>query len=290
MRTEDGMSVAESVQDNLDLLTTTERKVANALLANYPASGLAPVAEFAMRIGVSAPTVLRFVAKLGFQGYPDFQRRLRLELEARHASPLAKIPDSKPGTEGGTSLVERFSQSVEDNLTQTFRHLPIGEFRAVIELLCDTRRPVHLIGGRFTDAIARYFAAHLGVVRPRVSHLASRAGNWRDHLLDMGRRDVLIVFDVRRYQSDVVGFARAASKRGASVVLITDQWLSPAARHASHVLVGRISVPSRWDSNVTLLAIIEALMAEATEQLGDTARTRIAELEDLRQAEVETSE
>lgn len=282
---DEGTSVAEEVRDRLDAFTATERKAAHALLANYPAAGLAPVAEFADRAGISAPTVLRFVAKLGCAGYPDFQRRLRAELEAQSASPLVKAEGPGGGSGTSASGLDRFARAVQDNIAQTLRHLPRTEFEAAADLIADPRRSVHLIGGRFTDALARYMAAHLGVVRPRVVHVAGQAGLRRDHLLDVARRDVVVAFDIRRYQDDVVTFASAAAERGASVVLLTDQWLSPAARHAAHVLAGRITVPSRWDSNAALMLIVEALIAAATERLGETARRRIGDLETLRAEE-----
>ena len=87
---DDRPSIAEQVRASVERLTARERKAAQTLLTNYPTAGLAPVAEFAERAQVSAPTVLRLVAKLGCLGYPDFQRRLREELEAQFASPLTK--------------------------------------------------------------------------------------------------------------------------------------------------------------------------------------------------------
>ena len=60
------------------------------LLSNYPFAGLETVAQFAARAGVSAPSILRFIARLGFSAYADFQRRLKEELEAQLQSPLMK--------------------------------------------------------------------------------------------------------------------------------------------------------------------------------------------------------
>jgi DNA-binding MurR/RpiR family transcriptional regulator len=279
---DDRASIAEHVRASVGRLTAQERKAAQVLLTNYPAAGLAPVAEFAERAQVSAPTVLRFVAKLGFLGYPDFQRQLREELEAQLASPLAK-PARKSGPRNPRRpFIDPFAEAVVDNLQGTFRNLPEDDFSAIVELLCDRRRSVHLLGGRFTDALARYLAAHLSLVRPDVRHVPSGIGVWRDRLLDVRRRDVLIVFDIRRYQEDVIAFARGAAARGAEIVLVTDQWISPLSRQAKHVLGCRVAAPSRWDSSVVLLAIVEALTAATTERLGEFARKRIEELERLR--------
>jgi DNA-binding MurR/RpiR family transcriptional regulator len=273
-------SLAEDLRDRLDGLTASERRAARALLADYPMLGLATVAEFAARAGVSPPSILRFTGRLGFATYAEFQRRLREELQAQLQSPLAKsgslAEPHEPPREGA------FASAVADNVLETFRHLPGAEFEAVAALLADRRRPVHLLGGRFTDALARYMAAHLRILRPHVRHLEGQPGNWHDQLLDMGRRDVLCVFDIRRYQDDLLALARAAAARQVTVVLLTDQWLSPIARVAAHVLAARVVVPSPWDSSSALLAVAEALIAGVTRRDWEASSARISSLEGIR--------
>ena len=41
-------------------------------------------------------------------------------------------------------------------------------------------------------------------------------------------RNSVVVFDLRRYQKDTIALAEAAGKRGATIVLVTDPWLSPS--------------------------------------------------------------
>ena len=60
------------------------------LLERVRALGLQTVAEFSARAGVSAPTILRFVSRIGFQGYPEFQATLKEELAARLQSPMTR--------------------------------------------------------------------------------------------------------------------------------------------------------------------------------------------------------
>ncbi len=50
----------------------------------------ADTANLAQTANVSTPTVARLVQKLGFDGYPDFQRALRKELDETISSPLTK--------------------------------------------------------------------------------------------------------------------------------------------------------------------------------------------------------
>src|SRR5690242_7210078 len=82
--------VGELVRHRLDSLSPAERRLARALLASYPIAGLESVARFAERAGVSPPMVTRFITKLGFRGYPEFQEILREEVQARLSSPLER--------------------------------------------------------------------------------------------------------------------------------------------------------------------------------------------------------
>src|SRR5947208_14729958 len=79
--------VGEVVRLRLDSLSPAERRLARVLLASYPIAGLESVARFAKRAGVSPPTVTRFITKLGFHGYPEFQESLRHEIQPRLSSP-----------------------------------------------------------------------------------------------------------------------------------------------------------------------------------------------------------
>jgi DNA-binding MurR/RpiR family transcriptional regulator len=274
------LTIAERIRDEMHRFTTTERKAAHVLLANYPVAGLETVAEFAKRATVSAPTVLRFVARLGFPSYPEFQRALREELDKQSQSPLMKGRYAPPEAPGGP--YEGFRDALVQNLTETFKHLPTAEFEAVADALSDRKRKVAVIGGRFTDTLARFLAVHLRVIRGGVVHMDGQASNWRDQLIDLGPRDMLVLFDIRRYQEDLLVLAEAAARRGVTLILFTDQWLSPITRHARHIVSARVAVPSRWDSLTGMLGLLEALLAAVTEKTWDEASRRIAAIDGLK--------
>lgn len=276
-------TVMERLRDGLAGFPATERRVAHRILADYPVAGLQSASDLARETGVSAPTVLRLVARIGFASYPDFQRVMREELTAQLSSPLNKLPPkSRRVGAPGTPWLQSFVAKIEDNILETFRHLPAAEFEQTVALLADRRKRLHVIGGRFTDALAHYLSVQLRIVRPGVSHLRDQEANWYDQVLDMGKRDVLVIFDIRRYQASLLRLAEAASRRQVSVVLITDQWLSPISRMASHVLPARIEAPSVWDSSVALMALTEALLSETTRRHWDDGQKRVRALEAMR--------
>jgi DNA-binding MurR/RpiR family transcriptional regulator len=272
-------SIAELIADRIEAMPASERRAAQTLVANYPLIGLRTVADFAAKAGVSAPTILRFVARLGSQNYPDFQSRLQEELAAQLQSPLVRSAVPSTAREGDISPIV---DATMENIHETFRHLSDRQVAEIVGLLANLRMRITLVGGRFTDPIARYMAAHLAIIRPGVFHLAGQESNWRDRLIDMGKRDVLLIFDIRRYQEGLINFAEKADRRGVHTILFTDQWLSPIARFARHVVAGRTAVPSAWDSSAALFVVTETLIAGVTRRLEAESAKRIRDMEDLR--------
>lgn len=271
--------VAELISDRMDSMSTGERRAAQTLVASYPVIGLKTVAEFSQAAGVSSPTILRFVARLGFHNYPEFQAALQDELAAQLQSPASRAGLPQHSRHGAApAMVE----STLDNIRETFRHLSEKQIADIVSLLAHTKSNVFLIGGRITDPLASYMAAHLTIIRPNVLHLTGQESNWRDRLIDMGKRDALLIFDIRRYQESLTRFAEKAHQRGVHIVLFTDQWLSPIARFSRHVVVGRTAVPSPWDSSAALFVVAETLIGELTRRLEANSAKRIREMEKLR--------
>src|SRR3982074_2705897 len=139
--------VAELVRQRQAELSPAERKLARVLLATYPTAGLESVARFAERAAVSPPTVTRFVGKLGFRGYPEFQRVLRDELQARLSSRLARFPEARAGRRADSLLADVLEVS-RANLQTTQELLSQHDFEEVVELLAAPRRRVLGLGGR----------------------------------------------------------------------------------------------------------------------------------------------
>lgn len=272
-------SISELISDRLAAMPAGERRAAQTLVANYPVVGLKTVAEFSQIAGVSSPTILRFVARIGFGNYAEFQSALQDELAAQLQSPASRAGTLTDRSGGKVSPI---ADATLENIRETFRHVSERQVGEIADMLANPRAKVFLLGGRFTDALARYMAAHLAIVRPGVFHLEGQESNWRDRLIDMGKRDVLVVFDIRRYQDSLVRFAEKANQRGTQILLFTDQWLSPIARVARQVVAGRTAVPSPWDSSAALFVVAETLIGEVTHALEADGARRIREMESLR--------
>jgi DNA-binding MurR/RpiR family transcriptional regulator len=271
--------VAEQVRASMPGLPATERRVARALLSHYPAAGLEPAVKLAERAGASAPTVTRYIARLGFAGYKEFQQALRDEVTERASSPMAR-PFRYTADTPAARLLSDAGEVNAGLLAEAFGALPPEEFALAVDLLADQRRRVLAVGGRFSRVIADFLDLHLRMLRDQTRALAVHRDDTAIVLLDLGRRDVVVVFDFRRYQLDVRDFARRARGHGAKVVLVTDLWLSPIAEFADAVLPLHTENGSPFDSLVPAAALVEALAVAVLARLGDDARSRLRLLEE----------
>ncbi|QNS02549.1 MurR/RpiR family transcriptional regulator [Streptomyces xanthii] len=279
-------ALADVIRHKLGDLSPAERKVARVLLVNYPSAGFETVAVLADRAGVSAPTVIRFANRLGYRGFPDFQTALREELDERNASPLSLCEsadhtraDAAPG--GEASLLAQGSTLFSSAVAQTLTELPPHDLEQAVSLLADGKRRITLAGGRFTHLLAQYLGLHLMQLRGDIRLLPEGDVERTATLGALTRRDVLVVFDYRRYEQDKVTMAEIALEQGAKVILFTDRWLSPVSAHAEVVLPSLVTTPSPYDSLVPTLAVVETVVAGVVTALGDAAPERLRHTEEI---------
>lgn len=273
------------IQARLGDCSPAERRVARAVMASYPAAGLETVAKLSHRAGTSAPSVLRFASRLGFDNFPQFQQALRDELEERSASPLTNLNAERSrdpktgGAPGEQSGYGAFAAGIE----KTLKRLPPNELTVAVALLSDGQRRVTAGGGRFTRLLAEYLVQHLMQLRPGVQSLPDAAVPRADLLLGADKRDVFVLFDHRRYEPQTLELARQLDDQGAKIILLTDRWLSPIASIATAVLPAYVDSPSAYDSYVPSMVIIELLVAGVIETLGEAAVLRMQSFEAVSQ-------
>lgn len=271
------MTVSDRLISHRDDMTPTERQLLSALLDDYPIAGLSSITELAAAAAVSTTTVTRMLQKTGFDGYPQFQAALRSELKEMISDPISKrnvwkndLPEEH--------ILNRYSRRGLENQQRSLDEVHPEEFDSLCDLLADPERTLFIAGGRITGTLAQYLYLHLQMIRPQV-RLVATGGSWPHDLLDIQTGDVVIAFDVRRYENTTLQITQMCHDKGAKIVLFTDQWRSPIHRIASLTFSGRIAVPSAWDTCLPLLMLIECTIAALQERLWETVKDRTDTLE-----------
>jgi DNA-binding MurR/RpiR family transcriptional regulator len=239
-------------------LTPRERKVAGELVAGYPHAGLEGATGLAEKVGVSAATVVRLAAKLGYAGYPELQRELRSEVEALLKTPLSRLDgvvSAKllPATQ---TVSETFAAAL-NALDATRLQFDEATARAMAEQLVACRGRIIIIGEKKGRAIALYLYAQLTLAR--VELLSSDASFEADRLRDIGSDDIVIAIDVRRYLARTIKAALFAVSRGARLMVLADHADAPLARRTPMKLVAATEGAGAFDSYAALVVVADCL-------------------------------
>ncbi|MGO4103328.1 MurR/RpiR family transcriptional regulator [Leifsonia sp. YAF41] len=286
-------TLAEQLKMAHDSMSPAEKRVSRVLIADYPVAGLEPVHRLAERANVSAPTVLRLISKLGIGSYPQMQKLLRGEISARTSSPLEMYGErtaaSETGPESSLGFVADSRRVLTEGLDSTFSSIPESEILEITRLLANPRLRIWTVGGRFSNLLAQYLNMHLKLLRKDVQHVNSTEADRTFALMDFGPRDLLIAFDYRRYQDSTVEFLKNAKHAKATTVLFTDPWLSPAAKHADHLLSCSVTAASPFDSLTSAFALVETVIAGVVDELGESPRKRIEAFDALQDRTVRSS-
>ena len=278
-KTDGTPSLAMRLRTVMSDLTPAEKKIARAILASYPFSGLDSISDLADTAGVSAPSVVRFARTLGFNGYREFQEALKHEIREREESNLSQAEGRVREPE---SLFDDARDAYHAGIDHTFDSVIGDELDRTVALLTQTKRAVGLIGATYSGYIADIFQAQLAPVRPGVTRVASNPLVAASQLIDFKRGDVLIAFDVRRYEPTITDVVRIGKELGLVTVVFTDPWMSPAAALADHVLTADVRAAGPSDTLVPMLALVEAVSEIVVAELGEVGFNRLGRLDPLR--------
>ena len=279
----ESVTIKSRIEASASKLTAGERKLATAILADYPYAGLTSIQELSHRSEVSTASISRFVTKIGLSGYQEFQKGLIGELKDGDRSPI-EMHDGPRTIEGG--YLSDFLQKTVAQMAMAGDAITEDQFDRICTALAARKRSVYAIGGRISDTIAAHLTFHLRQARERVFHIPQSSEQWPDYLLRMKQGDILFLVDFRRYQNTLENLARTAQEeRGVQIILMTDKWISPVARHSNEVLAVPIESGTLWDTYSAALAVTEAIVTRIAEDNWDATRARIEAWDRLRHLE-----
>ena len=252
-------------------LTPTERRIAEAVLAEPTLLAFGTVSALADRVGTSRPSIVRFANKLGFEGYTLLQQHVRSDLSHQLLRPSERIRRDGKSTPPVRHVINGAISSVLDALEG-------GQIAELAEPVAQAEK-VWILSGETSQAGAHALHSGLSMVRPGVRALEEHS--FGTDLSDAGRQDVAVVFDFFRYRRQVVTAARAFAKAGVSIVAFTDSPLSPIAELANSWCQIEVPAIGPFDSSAPVVFMCELLVARVAQQLQDDATNRIDRIETL---------
>jgi len=248
-------------------LTRSEQLLIEELQTRYPQGLLESATSLAKKVGTSASTVVRLLAKLGYPSYAEAQMEARSEVTARLQSPATRA-DAVIGddTSARTCLANALLHD-QHNLASTFASLDVAAFESAVRLLTQRKARVHVLGQRHGAALASHLALHLNMCLPDVRPLAASGPlPLEDQLLWIDAQDVLLAVTFRRHSLAIARAAKYFREKGGHVIVITDGPSVPAAGAADHVMLARTSSASPFDSYTAAFSLCNALVTAVVQR------------------------
>lgn len=267
------MSIEDLIAHLNDRLTPTERRIAEAITEDPSLLAFGTVSDLAERVGASAPSVVRFANKLGFEGFRTLQQQVRDGLSRQMGRPGLRI--RRP--QGLTPVRRAIDEAVHD----AFATLDEERLAALAAPIASARS-VWILSGETSRAGAHALRSGLSMVRPHVT-LVEEHSTGRD-VSCAGPGDAAVVLDFERYRRHAVSAARALADLGVTIVAITDGPLSPLASLTTTWCGLRVPPVGPFDSSVPAVIAAELLVAHVARELGEDARERIDQLEGVWEA------
>jgi DNA-binding MurR/RpiR family transcriptional regulator len=243
------------LQRNYADLTQAQKRIAEAIVDNPEFVAFATVDKLSARLGIASSTIVRFAYRLGLDGYPELQERVRVLVRSRLRGADDAGDDSSIAHLGESTAAASLRHDL-DNLRNTVSELDAATLDKAVDVICRARR-VFFTGGLASGPLAEYTAHTFNRLRGGAQVLG--LGDTAAEILGLTPEDALVVFSFPPYASQTLQILDAARKRGVVVVGITDSLISPLGK-VDVTLTTRVSGVGPQNSLVGPLAIINVLL------------------------------
>ncbi|OUN06139.1 MurR/RpiR family transcriptional regulator [Flavonifractor sp. An92] len=267
--TENGGAFYSRVQEKLDSLSKKERETAEYMVANQDKLIYASITELAELVGTSEATVTRVCTKLGYRGF----QALKVSVARELVTPQEKIHEDLTQDAPTEQIIDKIFSSAVQTLTMTQRALDSKAVERSIDALCKARRIV-IIGNGNSGAIAmdaqhKFLRIGLDAQAYTDDHMQMIA------VVSLTPEDVVLAISHSGSSRDVGDAARLARERGATVITITNNGISPVSKLAD-IRLYTYSQETKYrtyaiSSRMAELTIIDTLYTGVSLRLGEQA-------------------
>ena len=272
-------NILHILEEGMGTFSKGQRRIARYILDHYDEAAALTASRLGKLAGVSESTVVRFASELGYDGYPSMQRALQEMIRGRLTS--TQRIQAAGSRLSGQDVLGAVLQSDMEKLREVVAKADRKAFAHVVDQVQGARH-VYILGTRSSAFVAGYLNFYLHLLMENVTLVQSTAaGEIFEQLFRVGPGDVMIAISFPRYSSVTVNTVKFAKDRGATIVAITDNELSPVYRMSDAALLAPCEMISFVDSMVAPLSLINALVVALAARLGRDAAATFSQLESI---------
>ena len=267
-------SVRSRVEELVPELSASQRRVAELVIRDPEAVAFGTAEAVAQAAGTSAPTVVRFAVRLGFDGWSALQDAVRGEVSHQLQSALSRVHEPRR-----SPLLTHAIEVEQANVEHTLGRLDSGDFARMVDLLADTRRRVWVLTNTQCEGIGARVTDELRIVRDRAFHLTGNEFRMHTDLASLQPGDVVLSLDTQRHEQWLVRTQRRAVAAGAVPIVLTDRVPHSLDGSGGVTATFAVGTVGPFESFVGLVALLNALVAGVTDHHRTRAIGRLERLE-----------
>lgn len=272
-------SILYMLESGMGGFSKGQKRIANYIIQNYDKAAFMTASKLGALAGVSESTVVRFAYEIGFEGYPSMQRALQEMIRSRLTS--TQRIQAADSMLSGQDVLTSVMRSDIDKLRLVADKADRQEFDLVVDELVKARH-IYILGVRSSSFVAGYLNFYMHLLLENVTLVQSNAaGEIFEQMFRIGPGDVMLAISFPRYSKVTINTAKFAQDRGATILAITDNALSPLGQMASASVLAPSEMISFVDSMVAPMSMVNALLVALGFRLGKDVPATFAELEDI---------
>ena len=272
-------NILHMIESGMSGFSKGQKRIASYILENYDKAAFMTASKLGKLVGVSESTVVRFASELGYDGYPSMQRALQEMIRSRLTS--TQRIQAAGDLFGRGDVLSAVVQSDIEKLRMMVGEADRNVFGDVVDRIMNAHH-IYIMGARSSSFVAGYLNFYLHLLFENVALVQSTAaGEIFEQLFHVGPGDVLIAISFPRYSKVTMSTVKFAQDRGATIIGITDNEISPLYQMSDAALLAPCEMISFVDSMVAPLSLINALLIAIGARKGTDMSTTFGELEDI---------
>ncbi|HWO78468.1 MAG TPA: MurR/RpiR family transcriptional regulator [Bacillus sp. (in: firmicutes)] len=271
----------ETIRSKFNELTKRQQVVAAYVSEHVEKVAFHTAKELGDITNTSESTVIRFCYNLGFSGYSDLQKVIQQTVvKEKHNETFEHYRHTTEALNGNQQLIELTLAEDIYYIHKLSDSIDMETLNVIIKRIIKSKNRI-ILGFRSSHAPASWLAFSLNVVIGN-SHLYRVDMDDAIHIISQISTDSLVIaFSFPRYAQETLTFVQAAKKRGASILAITDNELSPVGILADYILKVESPAPSALKGMPVIFSLLNLIVNAVAVSDWEDVKKRLEDYENI---------
>ncbi|WP_442595698.1 MurR/RpiR family transcriptional regulator [Neobacillus sp. D3-1R] len=233
----------ENIRKNYNNMTKRQKMIAKYLMDFPKEVAFQTAKQIGQACGASETTVIRLCYILGYSGFSELQREIQTSLLEDTSSTTNPIDNFREisNTLKNANLIQHVMEQDGAYVKATLEDIDANQYQKAIEKLIEADNRI-VLGFRSSYGPASWLMFALNIVIGNTIQYHGEIEDANYLLSKVNENTVMVAISFPRYVQETLSFVKAAKKKGACIIAITDDRLSPIGQYADFLF--RVIAPA----------------------------------------------